>query len=177
MRIEEAKQMYFAYCGNEYWMQREEPAKFEAFRSLRIPDATISRWNAELAEDNIRRLWDQPDRAWRRHDTLLRCLLRRPDGYERLGAMLLDQMEHVPEIDEHQRILIIENMAGQNCDLDNGGVYFFCRYTGLGKRMEEVMEKFMDFPCELKRERLERARELYRKSLQKWSRPETPERR
>ena len=51
MRIEEAKQMYFAYCGNGYWMQREEPAKFEAFRSLRIPDATISRWNAELAEE------------------------------------------------------------------------------------------------------------------------------
>ena len=47
----------------------------------------------------------------------------------------------------------------------------------MSAQMEEVMEKFMDFPCELKRDRLERAKELYRKSLQKWSRPETPERR
>ena len=177
MWIEEAKQLFFYYCGSEYWMQREEPSKHEAFRSLHIPDATISQWNAELAEDRIRRLWDQPDRAWRNHDTALRALLRRPVGYERLGEMLLDRMEHVPEISEHERVLIIENMAGQNRDLDNGGVYFFCRYTGLGKRMEEVMEKFMDFPCERELDRLGRAKELYRKSLRKWSRPETPERR
>lgn len=178
MNINEAKEFYFSYDGNAFWMEREEPEKYKGYRNLSIAAAIQKQWDEELVCEKLRNLWSKPDRVWRIHESIIRILLRNPDDYEDLGSKLLDEMEKMPTLDKQSRTLIIENMAGQNADLDNGGVYYFCNYTNLGKRMNEITGKIMDFSYDQEtdtidsvklQDRLERAKDRYRESYQKWS--------
>ena len=177
MQLSEAKEMYFLYIGNYYWMQREEPERFNEFHSLRIPETVRRQWDEEMIRDRLRNLWDEPDQVWRKHESMIMILRRRPPNMEELGSKLLDEMEHMPaKLDALSKIYVIENMAGQNTFLNDGGVCFFCSYTKLEKRMNEIMERLMDFPIDPEtdkdgklQDRLNRAKARYRESWQKWS--------
>ena len=178
MCINEAKEFYFSYDGNGFWMEREEPDKFKEYCSLAIAATIQKQWDEELVCEKLRHLWSQPDRVWRIHESIIRILLRKPNNSECLGSKLLDEMEKMPMLDKQSKTLIIENMAGQNADMDNGGVYYFCNYTNLGNRMNEITRKIMDFAYDQEtdtidsvklQDRLERAKDRYRESYQKWS--------
>ena len=43
-------------------------------------------------------------------------------------------------LDAANKILIIENMAGRTVSFNDGGVYIYCKYTGLRNKMHAVME-------------------------------------
>lgn len=177
MQLSEAKDMYFQYTGNDFFMGREEPQKYREYRSLNISEIIKRQWDEELVHNLLESLWDQPDRIWILHQRIIEILMREPPNMEYLGSKLLDEMEHMPKLDVLNKTLVIENMAGRNEKLNDGGVYFFCKYTKLGKRMNEITEKIMDFSCDqeanmsnsrITPDRLNRAKARYRESYQKW---------
>ena len=76
-------------------------------------------------------------------------------------------MDLMEDLDQSQLTLIIENMAGRNESLKDGGTYVFSRFPDLVSRMNQIMEKLI-----LKAEKNERsatAISRYRKAYDKWT--------
>ena len=180
MNRAEAQELYNKHNGQAFFMAREEPDKYREFSrqyGFDHPD-----WDEELIRHGFDTLWDDPKHVWIKHHsiqvTLRRGLL--DPGY--WGGRMLDEMEKMPAaLDRENKILILQNMAGDNCGLDNGWVYLFCIHTRLADRMIEICERLMDFSCEGEswnglgwkdpQSRLNSAKARYRAALNSWRSP------
>ena len=148
MNLEEAKEFYLKYGGREFHMSREEPDKYREYRAFPVSQEMKREWNEELIANAIRNIRTYPDRASSFHFSVLEYLRRPGCNTEVWAGRLLDEMEKMPQLDKKNRILIIENMAGRSANMQEGGVWFYCACTSLGSRMNEIMERIMDFSCE-----------------------------
>ena len=178
MRLEEAKEFFLKYAGEGFHMSREEPAKYEEFKSLHIGEDTLNQWNDEMLREKFATLWTKPDRVWIKFERILGILRRKSCDSELWGERLLEEMKRMVSLDKRNKILIIESMAGTDIEL-RGGVCFFCTKTDLGMKMNDVMDKMMDFMCSEADNmdeigwkdvpgRYNRAVSLYREAYQKW---------
>ena len=178
MRLEEAKEFYFRYDGQGFHMSREEPQKYEEFRSLPIGEDTLSQWDEEMLKERFAALWTNPDRVWIKFERIITILRRKRCDSELWGKRLLEEMKRMVSLDKRNKILIIEDMAGTDTEL-RGGVCFFCTNTDLEMEMNDVMEKLMDFTCSEADNtdgwgwkdvsgRYNRAVKLYREACHKW---------
>ena len=148
MNLEEAKKFYLKYGGREFHMSREEPDRYREYRTFPVSQEMKREWNEELIRNAIRDMWVYPERVWIYHGNVLDYLHRPDCNTEVWAARLLDEMEKMPQLDKKNKVLIIENMAGRSANMQEGGVWFYCACTGLGSRMNEIMEQIMDFSCE-----------------------------
>ena len=148
MKLEETKEFYMKYGGREFHMSREEPDKYREYRAFPVSQEMKREWNEELIANAIRNIRVYPDRAWSFHFSVLEYLRRPGCNTEVWAARLLDEMEKMLQLDKKNKVLIIENMAGLSANMQEGGVWFYCTCTGLGRRMNEIMERIMDFSCE-----------------------------
>ena len=62
-------------------------------------------------------------------------------------AQLLSVMEGLCNLDEKQKIILIECMGGRTDPREDGGCYFICTHTSMESRMHDIMMRFMDFEC------------------------------
>ncbi|MBR2989924.1 MAG: hypothetical protein IKF51_00510 [Solobacterium sp.] len=170
MTLEEAKEFYFQYNGFSFHMGREEPAKYSSFQKLHPGDDTLREWDEELLEGLFRDLRTETKRFWSVHDTILQIIRRNHCDAEHWLCRLLEETEKLDHLDEHNTTLIIENMAGRNTAMNDGGVYTICRYSGLAERMNEIMERLIS-NCAAEYDTDERFREAvkrYRQAYMKW---------
>ena len=130
MNRAEAQELYNKYNGQAFFMAREEPDKYREFSrqyGFDHPD-----WDEELIRHGFDTLWGDPKHVWIRHHSILVTLRRGWLDPEYWGGRMLDEMEKMPAaLDKQNRILILQNMAGENRDLDDGWVYLFCERPGL----------------------------------------------
>lgn len=170
MTFEEAKEFYFQYNGFSFHMDREEPRKYNDFRMLDIEKDILKKWDEELLDDCFKSLLSAPDRVWISHGNILKIIRRNNCDARKYLSLLLDEMEKMEDLDLSHTTLIIENMAGRTEPMTDGGVYTFCKYPDLAKRMGRVMERLID-RCSAKYkadERFEEAVRRYRRSYDTW---------
>lgn len=173
MTLEEAKDLYFSYLGFMFHMGREEPEKYNSFRMLDIKEDTLKQWDEEILDGLFMDLWARPDRIWSCHSRILGIIRRGHCDTERYLSRLLDEMERMNGLNPEQLTIIIENMAGRNESLNDGGVYTFSRHPGLRARMNDITERLID-ACSAYTDpdgRFSRAVRSYRKACSKWSVP------
>ena len=181
MTLEEAKRFYFAYKGFSFHMDREEPVKYNMFRSLSLGKEVLQKWDEELLKEQFARMTEDPERAWVYHGDILKIISRGNCDISFWAERLLKEMGKMERLDAKNLMLIMENMAGRTESLKDGGVYLFCRHAKLGKQMEEVMKQFIGFidPKDGRsrenepgwydtKERFGRAVRMYRSALGKW---------
>jgi len=140
MTLEEAKEFYFQYNGFSFHMDREEPVKYNRFKMLDPGKDTLRKWDEELLENLFRDLWTNPDRIWVSHGTILGVIRRNMIDAEKYLNRLLDEMEKMESLRLFVLTLIIENMAGRNEPMNDGGVFIICKYSNLAARMNAIME-------------------------------------
>ena len=170
MTPEEAKKFYFQYNGFSFHMGREEPEKYRSFQRLHLGEDIFRQWDEELLEGLFRNLRTETTRFWAVHDDILQVIRRRHCDTEYWLETLLDAMSKLEHPDERNAVLIIENMAGRNAEMNDGGVYTFCRYSDLAERMNEVMEHLID-RCTAEYDagdRFKKAVQRYRHSYIRW---------
>ncbi len=171
MTPEEAKEFYFQYLGFSFHMDREEPVKYSLFKQLNPGKDILRKWDEELLESLYDGLWQDPARIWVSHGNILRIISRNNcDSNQYLGR-LLQEMEKMEHLDLFPMTLIIENMAGRTGPLKDGGVYIFCKYSGLAAQMNAVTERLIA-ACSKAHdtdERFEKAVSRYRKAFRKWA--------
>ncbi|MBQ3931793.1 MAG: hypothetical protein II725_05910 [Firmicutes bacterium] len=171
MTLEEAKEFYFQYLGSFFHMDREEPAKAGSFRMLGLGKDILRAWDEELLEGIFSSFRSDPERVWVRHGDVLRIAGRNNCDTDKYLGMLLREMEDMDDLDLFNITLIIENMAGRNEALNDGGAYLFCKYTALAGKMNDITEHLIEV-CRKKYgadERSERAVRRYRKAFRKWT--------
>lgn len=148
MTLAEAEEFFKEFNCHGYHMFCDEPTKYEKFVALDIPNATKEIWRQEKIYSNLEDLWKNPENVWiafhRTLEVIMSCSLH-PD--ENAGA-LLNEMEKMTVLDKKQKILIIETMAGRHISFIDGGCRFICEKTSLAIRMNEIMNRFMDFDCD-----------------------------
>lgn len=52
-------------------------------------------------------------------------------------------------LDENQKIRILEHMVGHGRDGKDGGIYLICTRTHFGKELKMILEKLSQFNCSL----------------------------
>lgn len=171
MTLEEAKEFYFRYYGSSFHMDREEPAEYNSFRMLDPGPGVLKQWDEELLDGLFDRLHTDPARIWSVHGTILQIIRRNNCDAERYLNRLLEETARMEDPDDANVTLITENMAGRNELLSDGGVYVFCRYSGLSKRMNDIMEQMIAAHSALYQtdKRFASAVHRYRKAYRKWS--------
>ena len=146
MTLAEAKDFYFAYKGYSFHMGREEPSRYNEFKKVCPDKSVLKEWDEELLEGLFKDLSSDQEHAWIAHGHILKIAFRGNCDAGLWGERLLREMEHMDSLDAKNRILITENMAGRTEKLTDGGVFFFCRYTGLEKEMHRIMLRLLDIP-------------------------------
>ncbi len=180
MTIKDAERFYKIYNGYTFQMGREEPAKYDAFRELKIPDDMLREWDLDLIAQGFEHLWDEEKNVWSRQGDLLEVIKRFGKGAGVYVDPLLQEMEKMDRLNKQNRILIIENMSGRDREYKSGGVYFICTNTDQAEHMNEVMKKIMDFTCTDKDNleypgwtdingRFTAAKNAYKRALKKYS--------
>lgn len=170
MTLQEAKEFYFQYDGFSFHMGREEPAKYNSFMMLGVGKGTLREWDEELLEGLFESLWSDQQRVWVLHGKILKIIARGNCDAEKQLQRLLDEMEKMAGLDLLTATLIIENMAGRNESMNDGGVYVFRRYFALSGRMNEVTGRIIE-SCSANHdvdERFEEAVRRYRNAYSKW---------
>ena len=170
LTLKEAKEFYFRYDGSSFHMDREEPDKYGCFEMLRIGKDVLREWDEEILESLLKKLRDEPDHAWRAHERMIRIICRGNCDAEKYLGLLLDEMEDML-LDLFNITLVIENMAGRNESMNDGGVYTVFRYSSLAPRMCEVTERLIaacSSECGTDA-RFDKAVSRYRAAYRKWS--------
>ena len=171
MTLREAKEFYLQYDGSSFHMDREEPDKYGCFEMLRIGKDVLREWDEEILESLLEKLRDEPDQAWRAHERMIRIIRRGNCDAEKYLGLLLDEMENLQKMDLFSTTLVIENMAGRNEAMSDGGVYTVFRYSSLAPRMNEVTERLIaacSSECGTDA-RFDKAVSRYRAAYRKWS--------
>lgn len=147
MTIAEAEKYFKQYNGHGFHMCREEPSKYDEYKLLNISSEVEESWRQDLVDKIFEEFYACPERVWSKHSSMISLLLATKTKHKENGLRLLSFMEQMNELDKKQKILVIENMAGRTKPQKDGGCYLICSRTTLGKEMNDIMEKLMDFEC------------------------------
>ncbi len=171
MTLEEAKEFYFQYDGHSFHMDREEPARFNSFRMLEIGKERLREWDEELLDRLFRDMWSDPERIWITHGRILKILQRKNCDMKKYLSRLLDEMEKMDQLETDQMTLIIENMAGRNEKMSDGGVCLFCSCSDLAERMKDIEDRLIESCLTLHgtNKRFDKAIWRCRRAYDKWS--------
>jgi len=171
MTLKEAKEFYFQYDGSSFHMDREEPGRYGNFKMLSIGKDVLQKWDEEILDGLFEKFRTEPENAWRYHERMIRIIRH---GYCDAGkylGMMLDGMDNMRDPDMFNVTLILENMAGRNKPMNDGGVHSVFKYSSLASRMNEVTGHLIA-ACSSANEtddRFDKAVNRYRASYKKWS--------
>ena len=170
MTLEEAKEFYFRYYGSSFHMDREEPAKYNSLMMLGLGADTFRAWDEELLDGLFEGLWSDSERVWIAHGRILQIIRRNNCDADECLRRLLDEMEKMNCLDVPNLTLIIENMAGRNEAMSDGGVYVFGKHPILAARMDDIVERLIAVGSAHPEadDRLEKAVRRYRSAYGKW---------
>lgn len=143
MDMREAEQYFKSYMGNGYYMCLDDVAYYEEFCALHISEALKEQWRNELLCDYLSRVEVLSEDTWIHHSNVIELLRATTKNRRKHMTRLLDAMEAFPALDQRQRILVIESMAGPEDKHSIGGVALFRLFRDLMPRMKAVMERII----------------------------------
>lgn len=170
MTLEQAKEFYLRYSGIQFHMGREEPGLYSRFQSLGLTKDQLGIWDEEILADLFEKLWDNTENTWMLHSKISEVIQRKNCNIGLNTTRLLDEMEKMDALDEMNRILIIENMAGRDANFKSGMCCFICSYTGFSDRMNRIVKKIACVPAEYTPDRLEKAVKNYSSAYARYKR-------
>ncbi len=147
MVLSEARDYFMRYNGMGFHMCREEPALYEQYKKLNISRTMENDWRLEILREIENRFYELQHNAtaWIAIGTFIEVLFSVITQHEDNGKRLLKMLEYANEnLDQRQKILIMEHMSGRNSSYD-GGIKWFCMNTHLEGEMFTVMRRFVDF--------------------------------
>lgn len=147
MTIEEAKKFYMAYGGDELVMGREAVLDYAAFQRLAINSTIIEEWRQQLIEERFNHFFDDDLLIWKNHRDIIRKMLESTAPQKENAERLVTVMEQLPsDLQEDQRLALIENMVGRNVTNWDAGVRAICiSNPDLAPAMDSIVKKLADF--------------------------------
>ena len=145
MLLSDAKELYIKYNGDGYKMYLDNIPLHNEYLELNIPERTLAEWDEEIIAGYFDKLHDEPDRVWAVQDTIIKMLRKGRCDYLKWCGRLLDELEGFGYLDKKSKILVIENMAGRDQKLREGGAYLIITKTPYARRLDMIMQEFMDF--------------------------------
>lgn len=146
--VAEMKELWFRYGGNSFVIWHEDPEGSQRFHDAHIPDETVEEWQQEMIESEFTALTEgDPTRRWIVARHLLGLIGNTRTRTEELYARLLDLLgEMADDLDNRQRILILQQFSDSNVPRNNGAIrYIHERAVGLTPKMSDVLRRLADF--------------------------------
>jgi len=149
--LEQARAYYEAMNCSSFHMTREEPQRYEEFRSLRISEWTLQQWEREYMEKGIASLTnaDTPvENLWFLHSQLadVVCSLF---SFRLLAQFYEATLQLQTRLTPFDRLLVAETIVGRGEVKHKSGLIFRChqmlRY-GLAKQYADLTEKLGSEP-------------------------------
>lgn len=145
--MEEARNFYIMYNGHEYHMWHDETEMYAEYKKLDIQDSTKQLWRQEILyklQQMIYALKNKND-CWNYIGEFVDVLAETDMEQEDNGKRLIDILKYATKnLDQKQKILIMEHMAGRNSTL-TGGIYWICKNTKLEDEMFQILNQLTDF--------------------------------
>ena len=146
--VAEMKELWFRYGGNGFVIWHEDPEGSQRFHDAHIPDETVEEWRQEMIESEYTALTEgDPARRWIVARHLLELIgntrTRTEERYDRLLDLLGEMAD---DLDNRQRILILQQFADSNVPRNNGAIrYVHEKAPGLTPKMSDVLRRLADF--------------------------------
>lgn len=147
MTIEEAKKLYMTYGGDELVMGREAVLDYAAFQRLAINPAIIEEWRQQLIDEQFNHFFEDELTIWQKHRDIIRKMLESTASQQENAKRLVAVMEQLPlELEEGQRLALIENMVGRNVTNWDAGVRAICvNNPELSPAMDSIVKELANF--------------------------------
>ena len=146
--VAEMKELWFRYGGNGFVIWHEDLEGSQRFHDAHIPDETVEEWRQEMIESEFTALTEgNPTRRWIVADHLLELIGNTRTRTEELYDRLLDLLgEMADDLDNRQRILILQQFADSNVPRNNGAIrYIHEKAPGLTPKMSDTLRRLADF--------------------------------
>ena len=143
------KESYIKNNGSTFHMARENPFAYRLFKVFKPSLQKLRDWDNELLESLFEKLWESDDSFWWIHGRIIEVLNVKHVDTDYWVSRLLDEMKKTDSINDQSKIIVIENMSGRNSKEEKGGVHLICSETKLELRMVEVMNKLMNYTCDV----------------------------
>ena len=112
------------------------------FGELNIPVSKKAEWDAEMLEEHLSGLWDDPDRVWYVFGDIINVLGHYYVDIDTYAPRILDEMEKMTVLDDYNKEKILEYMEYRPNYLGPSGCEIFLNHSSYGDRMKIVMKKF-----------------------------------
>ena len=181
MTIEQARDLYMFCDGNEgYYMWHEAGKEAKEFHDLNIPREVKGEWDREIIEKNLQFLEKADDYAGSALHRIINAFNRENLNVTAYADRLLTIMENMTLKDPMVKIDIIRTMGEDSLNY-TCGCRFFCLHTFFADRMDEMMQRLMEFEvpdeiCEPRYPKSPNKQDLYKtavseycRSFSKWS--------
>ena len=146
--VAEMKELWFRYGGSSFVIWHEDPEGSQRFHDAHIPDETVEEWRQEMIESEFTALTEgDPTRRWIVAHHLLELIgathTRTEERYDRLLDLLGEMAD---DLDNRQRILILQQFSDSNVPRNNGAIrYIHERAAGLTPKMSDTLRRLADF--------------------------------
>ena len=147
MDIQYAEKFFKQYDGSHFFMDREMPEEYTAYKNLQISKAKENQWRSEILDDYFNKMISEYSTDyWRYHNKIISILNQMDTDIIEYLKKLLYSMKIVEKLDKRQKILVIENMAGRTVAQKDGGYYLFAS-NGITDPVREIMKSITKFEC------------------------------
>ena len=146
--VAEMKELWFRYGGNSFVIWHEDPDGSQRFHDAHIPDETVEEWRQEMIASEFTALTEgDPTRRWIVACHLLELIGNTRTRTEELYSLLLDLLyDMADDLDNRQRILILQQFSDSNVPRNNGAIrYIHERAAALTPKMSDVLRRLADF--------------------------------
>lgn len=172
MNMDEAKEFFFTYNGLSYHMWHDDTLKYEEFNKLNIEENILETWRQEIIQNKFNELknTENKDSHWMIIGNIIEVLFCTKTIIDINCRKLLECLNDATELNEKQKIIIMEHMAGRNVSLTNGLIYLICTRTTIRKPLHNVIMNLSKFNCTNEnQERYERAKQNMKIAFDKFS--------
>lgn len=150
MTLEEAEEQYKASDGDEGYLMWHEfgSKKTEEYHNVIIPNDLKAKWDREIIEQNFRFLEAPGNSSSNGLASILSAMGRGFCNPEMYAERLLDLIEKMRGLDALEKVNVIRNMGATTSQFRTGGIDVYRRMgASYLRRMDAVMQRFMDFTC------------------------------
>ncbi len=151
MNQKEAKEFFMRYNGLEYHMFHDETQKYNEYRRLHLSKSVLEEWRQELINECFLKLnqLENQKKYWILIGNLIDMLFKSTSPIDSHILSFFQVLSRACDLDENQKIRILEHMVGHGRDGKDGGIYLILTRTHFGKELKMILEKLSQFNCSL----------------------------
>lgn len=146
LTVNEAKEFFFDFLGNIFYMNRENPEKYKLYQKSKFSKELEEEWRYQILESLSNKIMidSLKEDHWIYIGNYIEVYSSINNKIDEYTNMLFELLNYtINNLDVKQRILIIEHMVGRSKNMTDGGIYLVCRKSKLKQKLKSIITELV----------------------------------